>query len=77
MSPDIVNIIMNISVWAVAKVFILIAMLVYLVFAIVVIQQVNAMTKVVSGQLNIPLKILSWIHLLMTLFVIILAIVIL
>lgn len=77
MNDNWIDIIMNISVWSVAKILILIALIIYLIFAIVVIRQVNTMTKVVSGQLNIPLKILSWVHLLLTLLVIILSIVVL
>ncbi len=77
MNDNWVNLILSISIWTVAKFLILFALIIYLIFAIVLIQQVNAMTKVVSGQWNIPLKVLSWVHLLVALLVIILAIVIL
>lgn len=77
MNDNWIDVILNISIWSVAKVLILIALVIYLIFAIVVIRQVSAMTKVVSGQLNVPLKFLSWAHLIFTLFVIILSIIIL
>ncbi len=77
MNDNWIDLILNISIWSVAKVFIIIALIIYLIFAIVVIRQVNSMTKVVSGQLNIPLRILSWVHLLFTLLVIVLSIVLL
>jgi hypothetical protein len=77
MNDNWLDMIMNISVWSVAKAIILLALVIYLIFAIVVIRQVNAMTKVVSGQLNVPLKLLSWAHLIFTLLVIVLSIVIL
>lgn len=77
MNDNWLNLILDISIWTVAKFLILFALIIYLIFAIVAIRQVKVMTKVVSGQWNIPLKILSWIHLLVTLLVIVLTIVVL
>ncbi len=77
MNNDLIDILLNISIWSVVKIFILVALAIYLVFAVVVIRQVNTMTKVVSGELDIPLKILSWFHLLITLIVISLAVIVL
>lgn len=77
MNDNFIKAILNISIWAVAKILILFALVIYLIFAVVVIRQVNAMTKVISGQLNMPLKILSWLHLLLTILVILVCIVIL
>jgi hypothetical protein len=77
MNDNWLDIILNISVWSVAKVLMLIALVIYLIFAVVVIRQVSVMTKVVSGRLNIPLRLISWAHLIFTLLVIILSIVIL
>lgn len=77
MNDNFIKAILNISIWAVAKILILFALAIYLIFAVVVIRQVNAMTKVISGQLNMPLKILSWLHLLFTILVILVCIVVL
>ena len=74
---QIIDWILNISVWGVAKILILFAMLIYLIFAIVVIRQVKAMTKVISEKLNPFLRIISWFHLLLTILIILLSIVIL
>ena len=67
----------KISIWGVAKVLILIALAIYLIFAVVIVRQVYAMTKVVSGELDLAIKIAAWIHLVLTLLVVFLAVVIL
>ena len=67
----------GISIWQIAKALILIALLIYAIFALVVVRQVYAMTKVVSGELDQALKIIVWIHFIITLLVIGLALVVL
>jgi len=49
-------------VWGVAKLIILVGLLFYLVFAVVVIRQVQLMTKTVAGELDRTIRIVSWIH---------------
>jgi hypothetical protein len=61
----------------VAKFLVLLALLLYLVFTIVVIRQVNLMRKALNGILDWPLIILAWIHFGMAMSVFFLAIVIL
>ena len=49
-------------IWWVVKLIILVGLLFYLVFAVVVIRQVQLMTKPVAGELDRTIRIVSWIH---------------
>lgn len=60
-----------------AKIISLIALSLYLVFAYVVVKQVSVMTKIVSGNLNLQIKLLSKIHFILAVLVLILAFVVL
>lgn len=57
---QIINSILNLNIWAIAKIFVLIGLGVYLVFSFVVVQQVRLMTNVVSGVLSGFLKFFAW-----------------
>ncbi|MFH1561355.1 MAG: DUF5657 family protein [Patescibacteria group bacterium] len=72
-----INLFLSGSIWGVAKIFVLLALLIYLIFAIVVVKQVNTMTQVVSGELNLPIKVAGWIHLGFVLLIILIALVVL
>lgn len=74
---DLISFLTNIPVWAIVKVFFIIALLIYLIFASVVVRQAQLMTQVISGQLNWIIKIIAWLHFFFALFVIFLAVVIL
>jgi len=52
----------EVPVWGVAKLIILVGLLFYLVFAVVVIRQVQLMTKTIAGELDRTIRIVSWIH---------------
>jgi hypothetical protein len=49
-------------IWDIAKLFVLVGLLVYLVFAIVVIRQVQLMTRTVTGDLDKAIRVISWVH---------------
>ena len=53
----------GISIWLVVKVFVLIAMLLYIAFALVIVRQVQLMTKTLKVGFEFPLKSLSLLHL--------------
>lgn len=57
---QIINSILNLDVWAIAKLFVLVGLGVYIVFAFVVVRQVKLMTQVVSGILSGFLNFLAW-----------------
>lgn len=67
----------SISIWGVAKLLVLVALGIYLVFAVVVVRQVYAMVKVVSSELDSVIKIIAWLHLILALLVVFLAVVVL
>lgn len=65
------------DVLVVLKLFYVLGILMYLVFAIVVVRQVGLMQESLKGQLVLPLKPAAWLHVLAVLAVLLLAIVLL
>lgn len=59
--------------WLFVKILMLISLGLYVCFALIVIRQVRLMKNVLSGILEIPLTVVSVIHLLFVLFVFFLA----
>lgn len=59
----------NIDIWAVGKIFVLIGLFVYIIFAFIVVRQVKLMTQVVSGLLTTTLRLISWIFFLFSIAV--------
>lgn len=64
--------IININIWAIGKIFVLIGLGVYVLFAFIVVRQVKLMTEVVSGILTNFLRLVSWIFFLFSVAVFIL-----
>lgn len=60
---DLINLLLSISVWSVLKIFVCFAFFIYVMFAVVVVKQVNLMTETLGGQLELPLKMIAAIHL--------------
>lgn len=50
------------DVWLLAKILVLLGMVFYLVFAVLVVRQVQLMTRTVKGDLDREVKIMSWVH---------------
>lgn len=67
----------GISVWLVAKIFVLIALAIYIVFAAVIVKQVSLMIKTIKVGFEAPIKFVAWGHLLFALGIFVLAIIIL
>lgn len=65
------------SVWLIIKIFFVIGLLVYLVFALVVVKQTNLMTSTISMGFETPIKALAYLHLVFAIFVLALAVFIL
>ncbi len=74
---EFMNFVTGVSIWSVAKIFVLVALVIYAIFAYVVVRQVSLMTRVISGELDLPIKITSWVHFFFSLFTIFLALTIL
>lgn len=66
---NLINSILHFNVWGVAKLFVLVGLAVYAVFAFVVVRQVKLMTEVVSGILTGSLRFVSWILFLFSVFI--------
>lgn len=66
---NIVNDIININIWGIGKLFVLVGLAVYVIFAFIVVRQVKLMTEVVSGILTGFLRIISWLFFLFSIFV--------
>jgi len=67
----------GISVLLIGKVFALVALGIYIVFALVVVKQVGLMTKTIEVGLEVLIKLIAWAHLAFAVFVFLTAFVIL
>ena len=66
---NLINNLVNINIWGIGKVFVLIGLAVYVIFAFIVVRQVKLMTEVVSGILTGFLRLISWLFFLFSIFV--------
>ncbi len=67
----------GLSVWLIAKIFVLIALGLYIVFAAVIVKQVNLMIKTIKVGFEAPIKLVAWGHLLFALGIFVVATIIL
>lgn len=65
----------GVTIWVIVKIFFIIGLLVYNVFAIVVLRQAGIMTQTLKVGFELPIKLLAWIHLIFALSILIFAIV--
>lgn len=65
------------SIWPILKIFIIILMVIYIVFAFVVVRQVQLMTDTLEVGFEPQLRLLTFIHLLFAIAVLIFALIIL
>jgi hypothetical protein len=68
---------MNIDIWSFAKIPYLIFLVVYLVFAAIVVRQINLMTNTINGQLSPAIKLIGNIHLIIAALIFFLALILL
>ena len=59
---NVFNSIVNIDLWFVVKMMVLLGMVLYLIFAGVVIRQVQLMSGSLNGTLDLPLRTIAWVH---------------
>lgn len=64
-------------IWFGAKIFYLLGLLIYVIFAIVVVRQAKLMVATLNGALEAPVRLIAWIHLGLAVMVFLLALVIL
>lgn len=67
--------ILGISVWLIVKIFFLIGLLVYIIFAFVVLKQVNIMADTLDVGFEIPVKLLSIAHFLFAIGILLFALI--
>jgi len=65
------------SIWFVAKILYLFALLIYSVFAVVIVRQVGLMIHTLEVGFELPIRLIAWGHLLFSVGILILAIIIL
>jgi hypothetical protein len=68
---------LHLSVWVVAKWFVVVGFLVYILFALVVVKQTSLMLGTLEIAFEKPIKMLAWVHFLFSIGIFILALVIL
>lgn len=69
--------IIGITIWSVLKILIIIVLALYIIFSLVLIKQVQMMTKTLEIGFETQLKLLSFIHFLFAVGVLIFAVIIL
>lgn len=67
----------GVGIWGVVKLLVLVAVGLYVVFAVVVIRQVQLMSETLNGVLMLPIKLLAYMHLAVAVGVLVMAVVIL
>jgi hypothetical protein len=67
----------GISVWLIAKIFVLAGLAIYLVFALVILRQIRLMIDTVKVDLERSIKFLSYMHLIFAILVFLTALAIL
>lgn len=74
---DLFNILFRIQIWDVVKVILEIALLIYVIFALITIRQVELMGKVVGITLTPALRLVAIVHLFVSVGILVLALLIL
>ena len=74
---DLFQFLFSVSIWDVAKILVGFALLLYVVFAIVVVRQVNMMLVTLGGQLELLLRVIAAVHLAGAIFILVLALIVL
>ncbi len=65
------------SIWFIVKIFFIVGLSVYFIFALVIVRQVEIMTQTVKLEFELPIKILGILHLLFALVLLIFALIVL
>jgi hypothetical protein len=65
----------QIDIWAIVKVVILFVLGFYIVFAALVVREVNLMTRTLKGVFNLPIRLIAILQLIFSILVFILALV--
>ena len=63
--------------WFLIKILFIVALSLYLAFAVIIVRQVKIMFETLKGMLDWPIKLIAWVHLGIACFIFILAFIIL
>ena len=74
---QVLEFILTLQAWDVAKVFVCFTLLLYVIFAFVVLRQVNLMARTLAVPIDLPIKTVAWFHLGLAIFAFLLALVML
>ncbi|KKU95303.1 MAG: hypothetical protein UY27_C0023G0011 [Candidatus Gottesmanbacteria bacterium GW2011_GWA1_48_13] len=74
---SLVDIIRNLTLFGVIKGFFVVGLVMYVAFSLVIVRQIKSMTEAVEDEFNGLISILAWMHLLLAIGVMVLAIVVL
>jgi hypothetical protein len=74
---NIIAYILNFTLTDLVKVMFVVGLFMYSAFAVVVIRQVTTMSEAVEGEANLIFKVLSWIHLAMSILLFVAALTVL
>jgi hypothetical protein len=67
----------NITIWSVVKIFVIIALAIYAIFAAVVLKQIKMMTDTIEVGFETPVKFIGLVHFLFAVGVLVFALIIL
>lgn len=68
---------LGISIWGIAKFFAIFALILYIVFALVVVRQIRLMTDTLEVGFESPIKLLGYLHLGVAILVLVISLLIL
>ncbi|MCX6706414.1 MAG: hypothetical protein NTV24_04950 [Candidatus Woesebacteria bacterium] len=67
----------GVSVWLAVKIFVLLFLAIYIIFALVVIRQIKLMSETLDMGLNLPIRFVGWAHFLFAVGIFVIALLIL
>jgi len=74
---SLVDIIRNLTLFGVIKGFFVVGLVMYVAFSLVIVRQIKSMTEAVEDEFNGLISLFAWMHLLLAIGVMVLAIVVL
>lgn len=74
---QLINILKALTFFVIIKWFFVVGLIMYAIFAVVVIKQVSVMSETVESSVNSVMKLFSWLHLAMAVLLVVAAIVML
>lgn len=74
---DLINLIKSLTLFGIIKGFFIVGLVMYVLFSLVIVRQIKNMTEAVEDEYNGIISIFSWMHLLLAIGVLVLAITVL